>query len=255
MRHHTPPDPVEDVLSTTSGMPAPRIGVASRRMRRLPGLASLLGIEPVLARRWNADDYDCVAGWGRKPTSLTAQVLAKRLKRPFITVEDGFLRSVGRGDQDPPLSIVMDDVGIYYDAGAPSRLERLIGAPLTGDQIGRSHKLIASWRNAKVSKYNHAREYGGELPKRFVLVVDQTFNDNSIRCGFADRSSFRAMLAAALRDNPECTVLVKTHPDVWAGGRRATSISGRSSGLSVCGFSAWIAIRFVCCAKRKRCMW
>jgi capsular polysaccharide export protein len=220
MRHHTPPDPVEDVLSTTSGMPAPRIGVASRRMRDLAGLASLLGTQPVLARRWNAADFDCVAGWGRKPTSLTAQALARRLKRPFITVEDGFLRSVGRGDQDPPLSIVMDDIGIYYDAGAPSHLERLIGIPLTDEQAARSRRLIAGWRDAKVSKYNHEREYVGELPKRFVLVIDQTFNDDSIRCGFADKSSFRAMLAAALRDNPDCTVLVKTHPDVWAGRKK-----------------------------------
>jgi capsular polysaccharide export protein len=220
MRHHNPPDPVEDVLSTTSGMPAPRIGVASRRMRRLAGIAALLGTEPVLAGRWNADDYDCIAGWGRKPTSLTAHALATQLRRPFITVEDGFLRSVGRGDQDPPLSIVLDDIGVYYDAGAPSRLEGLIAETLSDTQIVRTRALISAWRNAGVSKYNHARDYAGPLPKRFVLVIDQTFNDDSIRSGSADRSSFQHMLATALRDNPDCTILVKTHPDVWAGRKK-----------------------------------
>ena len=84
----------------------------------------------------------------------------------------------------------------------------------------RARDLVSAWRNARVSKYNHAREYEGDLPQRYVLVVDQTFNDNSIRYGLADASSFQRMIDAAQRDYPDCTILVKTHPDVWAGRKK-----------------------------------
>ena len=46
-----------------------------------------------------------------------------------LRVEDGFLRSRGLGaDLIPPLSLVLDDMGIYYDPNSPSRLETLIEA-------------------------------------------------------------------------------------------------------------------------------
>ena len=147
MHPRIPVAPVEDVLAVASGLSTPRVGVASRRMRRLHGLAALLGSHPVLARRWNASEYDVVLGWGRKPKSRTAHALATRLGKPFITVEDGFLRSLGRGDQDPPLSIALDDVGIYYDANAPSRLESLIGAKLSVSEAERARDLVSAWRN------------------------------------------------------------------------------------------------------------
>ena len=220
MHPRNPVAPVEDVLAVASGLPAPRVGVASRRMRRLYGLSTLLDTIPVLARWWNSSDYDVILGWGRKPKSLTARALATSIGKPFITVEDGFLRSVGRGDQEPPLSIALDDVGIYYDASAPSRLETLIATNLSEVEATRARDLISAWRSARVSKYNHAREYEGELPERFVLVVDQTFNDDSILYGLADAFSFQRMIDAALREHPECTVLVKTHPDVWAGRKK-----------------------------------
>jgi len=198
----------------------PRIGVASRRMSRLPHLDELLGGEIVRARAWNTDSLDFIAGWGMKPTSRTAHRLAERSGTPFLTVEDGFLRSVGRGDQDPPLSVVVDDEGIYYDATRPSRLETLIASPLSPEEKARAKRLIAAWREGRVSKYNHNRDPSVALPDRFVLVVDQTFGDDSIRYGLAEPASFTLMLQAALDEHPGTTILVKIHPDVWAGRKK-----------------------------------
>ena len=198
----------------------PRIGVASRRMSRLPYLDELLGGDIARARFWNADSLDFIAGWGMKPTSRTAHRLAERSGTPFLTVEDGFLRSLGRGDQDPPLSVVVDDEGIYYDATRPSQLEGLVAAPLSPDEKARARRLIAAWREGRVSKYNHSRDPSAALPDRFVLVVDQTFGDDSIRYGLAEPSNFPLMLQAALDEQPGTTILVKTHPDVWAGRKK-----------------------------------
>ena len=103
------------------------------------------------------------------------------------------------------MSIVVDELGIYYDATAPSTLEKLIATPLSEAQILRAHRLMAAWREGHVSKYNKARDYQDGLPDRFVLVVDQTYKDDSIRFGLADDASFQRMLDAAIRENPDST--------------------------------------------------
>ena len=193
----------------------------SRALANLPGLAELLGV-PTVHRRAVRDMAACsgVVAWGRKPSAAAASAFANRHGLALLHLEDGFLRSVQMGGDSPPLSVVVDDLGIYYDASAASRLEQLIARPLTQAQCIRARALISAWRAARVSKYNHARDYAGKLPARYVLVADQTFGDASIKHGLADASSFQRMLAAALAENPGCTVLLKIHPEVMAGHKR-----------------------------------
>lgn len=198
-----------------------KVGVFSRGMLRIPHLESLLDATVVPERRGRfSDSPDGIAGWGLKPTSAAARRYAGAHALPYLAVEDGFLRSVGLGSDEPPLSLVVDDLGIYYDASRPSRLEALIRQPLDAAQRERACALLSGWRSGRVSKYNHLREYVGELPPRYVLVADQTFGDASVTCGLAGANSFNTMLQAALDEYPDCTVLVKVHPDVFAGKKR-----------------------------------
>jgi capsular polysaccharide export protein len=190
-------------------------------MLRIPHLEELLG-QPVVAGSFGRLPATVaqVAGWGYKPPSRTARRYAERHGLPYLAVEDGFLRSVGLGGDDAPLSLVCDDLGIYYDASRPSRLESLIAAPLAGGVEERARALIAAWRTARISKYNHLREYEGELPQRYVLLADQTWGDASVSYGMADETSFQRMLTAALQEHPHSTVLLKVHPEVMAGRKR-----------------------------------
>lgn len=180
---------------------------ASRSIARIPHLSAFM-----------AGEGEAVVGWGRKRSGERARELAVKKGGAWLLLEDGFLRSVER--EDSPLSLVADDLGIYYDSGAPSRLEHLIRVPLSDEQKARTHALIESWKKGRVSKYNHAREYEGQLPDRYVLVCDQTFGDASIQYGQADEASFARMLEAALVENPDRTVVVKTHPDALTRGKR-----------------------------------
>ena len=158
---------------------------------------------------------DVLLAWGRKPSALLAQREAQKAGLPVLSVEDGFLRSVGLGADEPPLSLVVDDLGIYHDADSPSRLEVLIQSVLSELQIVRARALQASWREERVSKYNNARIERCELPQPCVLVADQTKGDASLQgAGDAD---FERMLQAALDEHPHSTVVVKVHPDVVAG--------------------------------------
>jgi capsular polysaccharide export protein len=194
----------------------------SSGLSKIPHLDILLEQPISRYRFWGSVDRAvAVIGWGTKRYARRADRLAKRLKLPFICLEDGFLRSVGLGNQDPPLSIVVDQTGIYYDASRPSKLETLIAhTDLSDEQRQRAQDLIQAWRAARVSKYNHQRDYVGELPPRYVLAIDQTFGDASIAMGQANADSFRKMLDAALIENPDCTVILKIHPDVFSGKRK-----------------------------------
>ncbi len=193
-----------------------RYGVFNRGLKRLGCLSELLGGEIAPALFHAPEGLDATLGWGRRKYAAKAIKEAAAARIPFICLEDGFLRSVGGGGQEPPLSVVVDDIGIYYDATSPSRLEALISKGISSEEQTRARALIAAWRAARVSKYNYLREFEGHLPARYVLVVDQTYGDAAIRYGLADGASFQRMLDAAVFDNPDCTVLVKIHPDVFA---------------------------------------
>ena len=82
---------------------------------------------------------------------------------------------------------------------------------------------IARIRAAGLSKYNATPPGGSGLEssdRPRVLVVDQTAGDLSVRCGLANAKSFERMLEAALDENPDAEIIVKTHPDVLAGKKR-----------------------------------
>ena len=197
------------------------IGVLSKGVQNIPHLSRLLGY-PVLLKSGTGfvRPVSAIAGWGHKATATVARRYALQHKLPYLALEDGFLRSIGLGRDSPPQSLVLDDVGIYYDASVPSRLEQLIGQALTVEQQHRAEALIELWRNAGVSKYNHLRDFAGDLPNDYVLLVDQTYDDASVTLGGANAESFTAMLEAALRLYPKATLLLKSHPEASAGQKR-----------------------------------
>ncbi|MBD3843716.1 MAG: capsule polysaccharide transporter, partial [Campylobacterales bacterium] len=60
-------------------------------------------------------------GWGRKKTGRFATWCHERFGGTLTLEEDGFIRSLSLGvDGSPSFSLVEDDIGIYYDATAPS---------------------------------------------------------------------------------------------------------------------------------------
>ena len=200
-----------------------RLGVFSAGVARLPLLSTLLGaaVERLGTGRFAA--VDAIAGWGLRPSTRKARAYAQRHGLPYVALEDGFLRSFGTGQHFPPLSMVVDDLGVYYDCTRPSALERLLasGADLLQPDAAAIALARARVLQAGLSKYNHAPDLPegalrvGDVQR--VLVVDQTAGDMSVALGGADGKTFTAMLTAALEENPGATVYVKTHPEVSAG--------------------------------------
>ncbi len=134
-------------------------------------------------------------------------------------VEDGFLRSRGLGAAlVPPLSLVADGRGIYYDPTRDSDLERLIAAPPPAGGDQRAERLLTALIRAGLSKYNLAAEALPDLPSGHrILVPGQVEDDASIRFGAQDTCTNLALLARTRAENPRAIILFKPHPDVEAG--------------------------------------
>ncbi|MGC6408094.1 capsular polysaccharide biosynthesis protein [Bisgaard Taxon 45] len=163
----------------------------------------------------------CILEWGYKASSKKARYFAQQHDLPYVTVEDGFLRSIGLGvDGYPPFSLVYDDIGIYYDINQPSRLEKLILchevlSQQTCHQVKQAIELICTYN---LSKYNHAIDAPlFNTRKPIVLVVDQTYGDMAVKYGNAEQDDFLHMLERAVIENPESEIWLKTHPDVMCG--------------------------------------
>lgn len=166
---------------------------------------------------------DNILIWGRKPTSKRGIRIANATGASLITAEDGFLRSVRTGRQgDAPLSLILDYQGIYFEPDRPNDLRDILraGPALDAPQTQAATDGIALLRDAHLSKYNDFDLVVPDLPDRFVLVVDQTFGDASIKGAGADAGVFQQMLDAALAEHPNATILIKTHPETLAQKRR-----------------------------------
>lgn len=225
---------------------------------RLCQLEDVIASLSAQARAWREDHAGWVASgmslWKRKPLQQVfgqikpmvfrdgaaaaqyvadgrrAMVWASKADRGLadaVQVEDGFLRSRGLGaDLIPPLSLVCDDLGIYYDPAQTSRLETLIeGAEtLNTAERHRAEALIRKLRRSGLSKYNvgSAKLPSGLPVGRRILVPGQVEDDASIQLGAGEIATNRALLAATRAANPAAVILYKPHPDVETGLRQGT---------------------------------
>lgn len=160
-----------------------------------------------------------IAVWpSRMPDELEA-LAGERLVR----IEDGFIRSIGLGaDLHPPLSIVVDRTGIYYDPSRPSDLETILErADFTPQLLARAEALIDTIVLRGISKYeSEAPSRTRTRPaRRTILVPGQVEDDQSVRRGGGDVAGNLDLLRRSREAEPEAHILFKPHPDVDAGHR------------------------------------
>lgn len=159
-----------------------------------------------------------IALWG------SAEVPAVTTAKPILRIEDGFLRSSGLGaDLVRPLSLVIDDIGIYYDATRPSRLERILETQVLDEAaVWRADELRDRIVELDLTKYNLGREAWGPPIGigPVILVVGQVETDASIRLGSPEVTTNGDLLNRVRTENPSAYIIYKPHPDVLAGLRR-----------------------------------
>jgi len=90
-----------------------------RRILSLAGYKVALGLP--------AKNTGLIGVWARTGPSARGRWIAARQGCRLVTVEDGFMRSIQTGRSgEPPLSLVIDCKGIYFDCNHPSDLEDIL---------------------------------------------------------------------------------------------------------------------------------
>ncbi|EAK3758177.1 capsular polysaccharide biosynthesis protein [Campylobacter jejuni] len=174
----------------------------------------------------NITKEDVFVGWGRKKSGLKAVELAKKYDVKFLLLEDGFLRSLNLGvENSPSFSIVKDDVGIYYDATAPSKLENILNTyEFSSKELEQVKTAIGLIKKEKLSKYNNNLCLPKELfsgSEERVLIITQVANDASLKFGLADSFSTQDIINEAIKENPNAKIYIKIHPDVLSGKKQS----------------------------------
>lgn len=190
--------------------------VFQRRLRRILNLSGWQ-VRPGLPR-----EGDTVGIWGNSPTAHRGLRAAERAQAPLLRVEDAFLRSMQPGRAgEPPIGLCLDAQGLHFDATGESALEALLARHPLDDTalLDRARAAMARMQEHRLSKYSG---YDPALPlpePGYVLVIDQTSGDASVRASGADRARFVEMLAYAQEENPGARVLIRTHPETAQGFR------------------------------------
>nr|WP_217430392.1 capsular polysaccharide biosynthesis protein [Sulfitobacter algicola] len=163
-----------------------------------------------------------IAVWGKSPTAPRGESIADKTNAPLLRVEDAFLRSIHTGrDGDAPLGLTLDKSGVHFDAASASDLETLLATHPLDDTalLNRGRYAVERLQEAHLSKYNN---FDPDIPHPdpgYVIVIDQTKGDASVTSCGANSATFQEMLVFAQEENPDATVLIKTHPETRSGHR------------------------------------
>ena len=178
---------------------------------------------PFVAKPGSMTAGEQIAMWKSRADPATIAAL-QASDAQLIEVEDGFIRSTGLGaDCVPPLSIIVDRLGVYFDPSRPSELERLLQkGDFTLDILDRARRLRQLIVDLGISKYS-----AGLSPlerrapdARHLLVPGQVEDDRSVVCGGGAVSTNFELLRRVRENNPGAYIIYKTHPDVEAGHRK-----------------------------------
>lgn len=139
----------------------------SAGVRRIAYIDRFLNVDAVLSpnevRR--EDDIQAVVVWGRKETAQAGISYAKDIKVPVLYLEDGWVRSASKSAHSRRLySILIDDLGVYYDATQPSKIERLLNLDNAAFQAMCSDEALQYAKQCRqtlvdsdITKYNYCR--------------------------------------------------------------------------------------------------
>ena len=129
----------------------------------IPNIEKFLGIDGLSRNPLHLLSGNCEAiySWGSKPYSVRSERLARYFNQPHIKLEDGFICSFGKSARPRKYSLVIDPVGIYYDAATPSRLENILNGTDASSVdlqdpalVARAGKLMRRIVDNNISKYN-----------------------------------------------------------------------------------------------------
>jgi capsular polysaccharide export protein len=168
---------------------------------------------------------DQIVCWGQRGDEQS-KILAHKYSSNVWKVEDGFIRSTGLGsDYTPPLSLVVDKTGIYYDPTHSSDLEIILqNHAFDSKLLTRAKNIQQQILLHSISKYNLGSSHDNffkDIPvgKHIILVPGQVENDATIKKRCIDIQNNLDLLKTVRESNLNSFIIYKPHPDVVSGNR------------------------------------
>jgi len=232
--------------SGENSAPSRRVVVAtSSGIRAITHIEHFLGVDAVVApaELVESDEVLRVVVWGRKDTATTALNYASKHNLSPLYLEDGWIRSSSENAHSRlSYSLLLDEEGVYYDASQPSQIECLLNQDdeafnqwCSANDIAYAQKCRRMLVDSNITKYNYCKSAElSNVDNNIVLVIDQTFDDASVLLGGMNQQRFIDMLTSAVDENPNATVIVRTHPDVVIGRKRGyLTDAAKSLGIAI----------------------
>ncbi len=179
---------------------------------------------PEQALRRQKHEGGAIVVWAsREPVGFDEVARAQGAR--VVRIEDGFVRSVGLGSNHVGgASLVIDELGIYFDPRRPSSLEQMLE---TGEfeppLLERAAALRRLLIEGRITKYNVGSRapapLGGAPGQMRLLVPGQVEDDASVRLGAPRVRTNLALLRAVRAAHPAAWIVYKPHPDTEAGTR------------------------------------
>lgn len=148
--------------------------------------------------------------------------LTKKRSVELLNLDDGFIRSIGFNSSfTASSSLVLDDLGVYYNGESESRLEKILENIKIDDLHKlRVQKLIGLLNEYAITKYNQKNpplKLTFPRDKKLILVAGQIENDASIvRTKSKIRTNLR-LLEYTRAKNQDSYIIYKPHPEVVSG--------------------------------------
>lgn len=185
-----------------------------------------LGLElhlKMIAQKLSEEKNAVFLVWGKSYEWLDDIAIKSNMR--LVRVEDGFIRSLGLGSSKTiPMSLIADDLGVYFDPTQASRLEVILNSidlSTEHDKRERAKRVREFLVEQKLSKYNlySEEELAIDTDKRVIFVPGQVDNDASLRFGAPNMSNL-ALIKKVRAENPDAFIIYKHHPDVLEGARK-----------------------------------
>jgi len=156
----------------------------SNNLRSLVNLSKFLGVERIVSRaeakRSNLVP-DIAVVWGRKVSGHSTLEYATSVGIPVWYLEDGWVRTCSEDAHSrKSYSLLVDKVGVYYDASSPSSIEQILSEDNPMHRIDSATLSMAKVLRERlvteeVSKYNWHMPTSATVPEdNYVLDCQNT---------------------------------------------------------------------------------
>ncbi len=175
----------------------------------------------------NCVDADVLLARGYSRNFLKVLLMGLWHHKPVALLEDGFVRSLFPCSSDVTskykegMSFTLDTKGFYFSGACNTDLENLLNSyELKPENFDEAKQLINSLIKYKISKYNAQNASISETTKETflgakqkVLVIEQSYGDQSLKLGLTTCNVFEQMISDAIKENPQSKIFFKRHPD------------------------------------------